>query len=251
MPMPIMLAHKLVRRLANVRRTGELDYLRPDGKSQVTIEYEGFRPVRVDKVLVAAQHQPTIPQATIFEDIVEHVIKPTIPPEMIDKNTKFLVNPTGSFSIGGPRADTGLTGRKIIVDTYGGMARHGGGCFSGKDPTKVDRSAAYMLRYITKNIVAAGLAERCELQVSYAIGEAQPLSIFAETFGTGKIPNERIIALITKYFDLTPQGIIVKLELRRPIYRQTAVYGHFGRTDLNVAWEDVDMADTLRKEAGV
>ena len=251
MPMPIMLAHKLVRRLANVRRTGELDYLRPDGKSQVTIEYEGFRPVRVDKVLVAAQHQPTIPQATIFEDIVEHVIKPTIPPEMIDKDTKFLVNPTGSFSIGGPRADTGLTGRKIIVDTYGGMARHGGGCFSGKDPTKVDRSAAYMLRYITKNIVAAGLAERCELQVSYAIGEAQPLSIFAETFGTGKIPNERIIALITKYFDLTPQGIINKLELRRPIYRQTAVYGHFGRTDLNVAWEDVDMADTLRKEAGV
>ena len=251
MPMPIMLAHKLVRRLATVRQSGELSYLRPDGKSQVTVEYEGFRPIRVDKVLVAAHHQPAIPQATIFEDIVEHVIKPTLPAELLDKDTKFLVNPTGSFSVGGPRADTGMTGRKIIVDTYGGMARHGGGCFSGKDPTKVDRSAAYMMRYIAKNIVAAELAERCEIQVAYAIGERQPLSIRADTFGTGRIPNRRIVELVTKYFDLTPQGIISKLELRRPIYRQTAVYGHFGRTDLNVAWEDVDMAETLRKEAGV
>ncbi|HUV05672.1 MAG TPA: methionine adenosyltransferase [Armatimonadota bacterium] len=251
MPMPIMLAHKLVRQLAIVRRTGQLDYLRPDGKSQVTVEYEGFRPIRVDKVLVAAQHQPTIPQSTIFQDVVERVIKPTIPPELLDKNTKFLVNPTGSFSIGGPRADTGLTGRKIVVDTYGGMSRHGGGCFSGKDPTKVDRSAAYMMRYIAKNIVAAGLAERCELQVAYAIGEKLPLSMLADTFGTGKIPDKRIVQLTTKYFDLSPQGIINKLELRRPIYRQTAVYGHFGRVDLNVAWEDTDMAETLRKEAGV
>jgi len=251
MPLPIMLAHKLVRQLAAVRRSEVLTYLRPDGKSQVTVEYDGFKPVRIDKVLIAAQHQPSIPQTTIFEDVVEHVIKPVLPQDMVDKNTKYLVNPTGSFSIGGPRADTGLTGRKIIVDTYGGMARHGGGCFSGKDPTKVDRSAAYMMRYIAKNIVAAGIAERCELQVSYAIGERQPLSILADTFGTGKVSDSRIVELITKYFDLTPQGIINKLELRQPIYRQTAVYGHFGRTDLNVAWEYVDMAETLRKEAGV
>lgn len=251
MPMPIMLAHKLVRRLATVRQNGEMDYLRPDGKSQVTVEYEGFRPIRIDKVLVAAQHQPSIPQSTVFEGVVEHVIKPALPAELLDKNTKFLVNPTGTFSVGGPRADTGLTGRKIIVDTYGGMARHGGGCFSGKDPTKVDRSAAYMLRYIAKNIVAAKLADRCEIQVAYAIGERQPLSILVEMFGTGKISNEQISKLITKYFDLTPQGIISKLELLRPIYRQTAVYGHFGRTDLNVPWEDVDIAETLRKEAGV
>ena len=251
MPMPIMLAHKLVRRLATVRQNGEMDYLRPDGKSQVTVEYEGFRPIRIDKVLVAAQHQPSIPQSTVFEGVVEHVIKPALPAELLDKNTKFLVNPTGTFSVGGPRADTGLTGRKIIVDTYGGMARHGGGCFSGKDPTKVDRSAAYMLRYIAKNIVAAKLADRCEIQVAYAIGERQPLSILVEMFGTGKISNEQISKLITKYFDLTPQGIISKLELLRPIYRETAVYGHFGRTDLNVPWEDVDIAETLRKEAGV
>ena len=249
MPMPIMLAHKLVRKLATVRQNNGLDYLRPDGKSQVTIEYDGYKPIRIDKVLVAAQHQASIPQTKVFEDVVEHVIKPTLPAELLDERTKYLVNPTGSFSIGGPRADTGLTGRNIIVDTYGGMARHGGGCFSGKDPTKVDRSAAYMLRYIAKNIVAAGLAERCELQVGYAIGEKQPLSILAETFGTGKIPNQRIVELVTKHFDLTPKGIIEKLKLRRPIYRQTAVYGHFGRTDLGVAWEDTDMAETLRKEA--
>ncbi|MCX6374648.1 MAG: methionine adenosyltransferase [Armatimonadetes bacterium] len=207
MPMPIMLAHKLAKRLAQVRRN-DLKYLRPDGKSQVTIEYEDWRPVRIDKVLIAAQHQPNIPQSQIFEDVVEHVVKPTLPPEMLDKNTKYLVNPTGCFSVGGPRADTGLTGRKIIVDTYGGMGRHGGGCFSGKDPTKVDRSAAYMMRYIAKNIVAAGLAERCELQVAYAIGQ-------------------------------------------RPIYRQIAAYGHFGRTELDVRWEDTDAVEALRAEAGV
>lgn len=251
MPMPIMLAHKLARRLAFIRKNGDLEYLRPDGKSQVTVEYDGYKPIRIDKVLVSAQHQPGIPQTTIFEDIVEHVIKPTLPPELVDKNTRYLVNPTGSFAIGGPKADTGLTGRKIIVDTYGGMARHGGGCFSGKDPTKVDRSAAYMMRYIAKNIIAAGLAERCELQIAYAIGERQPLSILAETFGTSKIPEHKIVELVTKYFDLTPQGIINELELRKPIYRQTASYGHFGRTDLNVSWEETDMAETLRKEAGV
>ncbi|MGB9587978.1 MAG: methionine adenosyltransferase, partial [Armatimonadota bacterium] len=251
MPMPIMLAHKLVRQLAIVRRNGVLPYLRPDGKSQVTVEYDGYRPVRVDKVLIAAQHQPAVPQTTIFEDIVEHVIKPIISEDLRDGKTKFLVNPTGSFSVGGPRADTGLTGRKIIVDTYGGMARHGGGCFSGKDPTKVDRSAAYMMRYVAKNIVAAGLADRCELQIAYAIGEKEPLSVLVETFGTGKIPNERIVELATRYFDLTPQGIIDKLQLLRPIYRQTAVYGHFGRTDLNVPWEDTDMVETLRSAAGI
>lgn len=251
MPMPIMLAHKLARKLAAVRKSNLLEYLRPDGKSQVTVEYEGNRPVRIDKVLVSAQHQPSTPQTTIFEDIVEHVIKPTLPPELIDRNTKYLVNPTGSFAIGGPKADTGLTGRKIIVDTYGGMARHGGGCFSGKDPTKVDRSAAYMMRYIAKNVVAAGLAERCELQIAYAIGERQPLSVLADTSGTSIIPERKIVELITKHFDLTPQGIINQLALRRPIYEQTAAYGHFGRTDLNVRWEDTDMAETLRKDAGV
>jgi len=251
MPLPIMLAHKLARQLAAVRRNGELNYLRPDGKSLVTVEYDGYKPIRVDKVVIAAQHQPAVPQTTIFEDVVERVVKPVLPEELLDKNTKYLVNPTGSFSIGGPRADTGLTGRKIIVDTYGGMARHGGGCFSGKDPTKVDRSASYMMRYIAKNVVAAGLADRCELQIAYAIGERHPLSINATTFGTGKVPDERIVELVTKYFDLTPAGIMYKLDLRRPIYRQVAVYGHFGRTDLNVPWEDTDMAETLRKEAGL
>jgi S-adenosylmethionine synthetase len=248
MPMPIMLAHRLARRLAFVRRNRILEYLRPDGKTQVTIEYEGHRPIRVDKVVVCAQHRPATSQAAIFEDIVEQVIKPTLPPELVDKDTEYLVNPTGSFSIGGPRADTGLTGRKIIVDTYGGMARHGGGCFSGKDPTKVDRSAAYMMRYIAKNIVAAGLAERCEIQIAYAIGERRPLSILADTSGTNKVPESRIVELIVKHFDLTPLGIISKLDLRRPIYRQTAAYGHFGRTDLNVKWEETDMAETLRSE---
>ncbi len=251
MPMPIMLSHKLAKQLAAVRKNGELSYLRPDGKSQVTVEYEDHRPIRIDKVLIAAQHQPGIPQSTIFEDIVEHVIKPILPRELVDRNIKYLVNPTGCFSIGGPRSDTGLTGRKIIVDTYGGMARHGGGCFSGKDPTKVDRSAAYMMRYIAKNIVAAGLADRCELQIAYAIGEREPLSVRAETFGSGKVSDRRIVELVTKYFDLTPQGIINVLELAHPIYRQTAAYGHFGRTDLSVRWEDTDMAETLQKEAGI
>jgi S-adenosylmethionine synthetase len=249
MPMPIMMAHKLARQLASVRKNDVLDYLRPDGKSQVTIEYDGYTPVRIDKVLIAAQHQPGIPAGTIYQDIVEEVIKPILPVEMIDERTTYLVNPTGSFSVGGPRADTGLTGRKIIVDTYGGMAHHGGGCFSGKDPTKVDRSAAYMMRYVAKNIVAAGLADRCELQVAYAIGEREPLSMEAQTFGTGRVTDSRIVELVRKYFDLSPAGIINQLELDAPIYRQTAAYGHFGRTDLNVRWEDTDMAETLRKEA--
>jgi len=251
MPMPIMLAHKLVRQLAAVRKNGELLYLRPDGKSQVTVRYEGYRPVKIEKVVVSAQHQPNIPQKTITQDIIERVIDPVIPEELRDRDMQIFVNPTGSFSIGGPQADTGLTGRKIIVDTYGGMARHGGGCFSGKDPTKVDRSAAYMMRYIAKNIVAAGLAERCEVQVAYAIGQSDPMSVAVDTFGTSKVPDGKLIELITKYFDLTPLGIIDKLKLRRPIYQQTACYGHFGRTDLDVSWEDVDMAETLRRESGL
>ncbi len=251
MPMPIMLAHKLCRQLAAVRKNGEVPYLRPDGKSQVTIEYDGYTPVRITKVVVSSQHDPTIPNETIHQDIIKHVIEPVLPKEMMDSSTKYFINPTGKFAIGGPQADTGLTGRKIIVDTYGGMGRHGGGCFSGKDPTKVDRSAAYMMRYIAKNIVAAGLAERCELQVAYAIGEKEPMNIAVDTFETGVIPEEKLVELVRKYFDLTPLGIINKLELRKPIYRQTAAYGHFGRTDLSVAWEDTDMAETLRKEAGI
>ena len=251
MPMPIMLAHKLVRQLAAVRKNGDLAYLRPDGKSQVTVEYEGYKPRRIDKVVVSAQHQPNIPQRTIREDVLERVIAPVLPKAMLDDNTRYFVNPTGSFAVGGPQADTGLTGRKIIVDTYGGMARHGGGCFSGKDPTKVDRSAAYMMRYIAKNVVAAGIADRCEVQVAYAIGERNPMGVAIDTFGTAKLPDDRIVELVVKYFDLTPGGIIKKLQLQQPIYRQTAAYGHFGRTDLDVSWEDVDMADTLRKEAGL
>ena len=251
MPMPIMLAHKLARQLAAVRKNGDLQYLRPDGKSQVTVQYENGLPVRVDKVVISAQHQPNIPQKTIREDVIERVIKPVLSAELLDEKTQYLVNPTGSFAVGGPQADTGLTGRKIIVDTYGGMARHGGGCFSGKDPTKVDRSASYMMRYIAKNIVAAGLADRCELQVAYAIGQKDPMGIAVDTFGTERIPDDRIIELVRRYFDLTPAGIIKKLDLRRPIYKQTAAYGHFGRTDLDVTWEDVDMAQTLRKEAGL
>ena len=251
MPLPIMLAHKLAKQLAAVRKNGDITYLRPDGKSQVTVEYDGYKPVRIDKVVVSAQHQPTIPQSTIKTDIMEQVIKPVLPKNLIDAKTKYFVNPTGSFAVGGPQADTGLTGRKIIVDTYGGMGRHGGGCFSGKDPTKVDRSAAYMMRYIAKNIVAAGLAKRCELQIAYAIGEKNPMGVAVDTFDTGAVPDEKIIKLVEKYFDLTPHGIIAKLQLQQPIYRQTASYGHFGRTDLDVAWEDTDMAATLKKEAGV
>jgi S-adenosylmethionine synthetase len=249
MPMPIMQAHKLARQLSYVRKNGLLPYLRPDGKTQVTVKYENDRPVRIDKVLVSTQHAPNVPQKTIFEDLMEKVILPILPRELVDEGTQYYVNPTGSFAVGGPMGDTGLTGRKIIVDTYGGWARHGGGAFSGKDPTKVDRSAAYMMRYVAKNIVSAGLAQRCELQVAYAIGLREPLSVFVDTFGTGTVPDTRLEELVRKYFDLTPAGIINHLKLRRPIYRQTAAYGHFGRTDLDVSWEGTDMAETLRKNA--
>ena len=251
MPMPIMMAHKLARRLAAVRKDGTLEYLRPDGKTQVTVQYEGGKPVRIDKVVVSTQHQQNIPQPTIREDMIEHVVKPIIPADLMDAKTEIYVNPTGAFSVGGPQADTGLTGRKIIVDTYGGMAKHGGGCFSGKDPTKVDRSASYMMRYVAKNVVAAGLAKRCEIQVAYAIGKAEPMGIMIDTWRTNAIDEDKIGDLILKYFDLTPRGIIDKLNLRRPIFKQTASYGHFGRTDLNVSWEETDMADLLRKEAGL
>ena len=249
MPMPIMLAHRLARQLATVRRSNLIPYLRPDGKSQVTVRYEDGRPVSIDKVLISAHHQPNIPAKTIFEDIMEKVIQPILPAEMLDESTQFFVNPTGAFSIGGPQADAGLTGRKIIVDTYGGWARHGGGAFSGKDPSKVDRSAAYMMRYVAKNIVAAGLARRCELQVAYAIGLREPFSVLVDTDGTGNVSEERIEELIVRYFDLTPAGMISRLDLRRPIYQQTAAYGHFGRTDLDLPWEQTNMADTLRQEA--
>jgi S-adenosylmethionine synthetase len=249
MPMPIMQAHKLARQLSHVRKTGLLPYLRPDGKTQVTVKYEDDRPVRIDKVLVSTQHAPNVPQKTIFEDLMEKVILPILPRELVDNATQFFVNPTGSFAVGGPMGDTGLTGRKIIVDTYGGWARHGGGAFSGKDPTKVDRSAAYMMRYVAKNIVAAGLAERCELQVAYAIGMREPLSVLVDSYGTGTVPDSRLEELVRKYFDLTPAGIINHLKLRQPIYRQTAAYGHFGRTDLDVSWEGTDMAETLRNSA--
>jgi len=247
MPMPIELAHKLTRQLADVRKDGTLKYLRPDGKSQVTVEYEDGKPLRVDTIVISTQHSADVTLETIRKDIIEKVIKPIIPEALIDENTKIYVNPTGRFVIGGPQGDAGLTGRKIIVDTYGGMGRHGGGAFSGKDPTKVDRSAAYAARYVAKNIVAAGLAERCEVQLAYAIGVAEPVSIFVDTFQTGKISDEMIIQLIEKNFDLRPAAIIKKLDLRRPIYCQTAAYGHFGRTDLDLPWEKIDMAEELSK----
>ncbi len=250
MPMPIYLAHKLTRRLAEVRKEGKLPWLRPDGKAQVTVEYSYGKPKRIDTVLVSTQHSPEISHADITEGIMEHVILPTMPAEMVDKDLKVFVNPTGRFVIGGPMGDAGVTGRKIIVDTYGGMGRHGGGAFSGKDPTKVDRSAAYAARWAAKNVVAAGLAERCEIQVAYAIGVAHPLSVNIETFGTGKIPDDKIAELILEYFDLRPGAIIRDLDLRRPIYRKTAAYGHFGRDDVQFPWENTDKAKALRKAAG-
>ncbi len=249
MPMPIYLAHNLSRRLAQARRDGTLPWLRPDGKSQVTVEYAYGRPRRVDTVLVSTQHAPEVSHAEIAEAVTEHIIMPTIPGAMMDSHTKIYINPTGRFVIGGPMGDAGVTGRKIIVDTYGGMGRHGGGAFSGKDPTKVDRSAAYAARWVAKNVVAAGLAERCELQIAYAIGIAHPLSVNVETFGTGKIADDEIVKLITANFDLRPGAIIRDLNLRRPIYRRTATYGHFGRTDIDAPWEDTSKAAILREGA--
>ena len=249
MPMPISLAHKLVKRLTDVRKDGTLNYLRPDGKSQVTVEYEEDKPVRIDTVVISTQHSPDVSHDTIEKGIIEEVIKPVIPAGLLDSKTRFLINPTGRFVVGGPQGDSGLTGRKIIVDTYGGYARHGGGAFSGKDPTKVDRSAAYAARYVAKNIVAAGLAKKCEVQLAYAIGVAKPVSILVDTFGTGTLPEEKIIKLIQKHFDLRPAGIIQSLNLRRPIYRQTAAYGHLGRTDIDLSWEKTDKAEILKKEA--
>ncbi|MBZ0300002.1 MAG: methionine adenosyltransferase [Anaerolineae bacterium] len=251
MPLTISLAHKLTRQLAAARKSGELPWLRPDAKSQVTVEYAHGKPKRIDTVVVSTQHAPEISQGQIREDVIEDIIMPVIPEKLLDDSTRFFVNPTGRFVTGGPLGDAGLTGRKIIVDTYGGVARHGGGAFSGKDPTKVDRSAAYMARYIAKNIVAAGLASRFELQLSYAIGVAQPTSLAVETFGTNRIPEERIEELIRKHFDMRPAAIIRDLDLRRPIYKQVAAYGHFGRDDVDVPWERIDKADMLRSEAGL
>jgi S-adenosylmethionine synthetase len=250
MPLPISLSHRLARRLAEVRKNGQLDYLRPDGKTQVTVEYnENNEPVRVDTIVISTQHAEEVTLEQIQADLKEHVITPVIPAEYIDAATKFFINPTGRFVIGGPQGDAGLTGRKIIVDTYGGYARHGGGAFSGKDPTKVDRSAAYAARYVAKNLVAAGLADKAEVQLAYAIGVAHPVSIAVDTFGTGKLPEVQLVELVAENFDLRPAGIINMLDLRRPIYRQTAAYGHFGRTDVELPWEQTDKAAVLEEQA--
>ncbi len=251
MPMPAYLANKLSLRLTEVRKNGTLAYLRPDGKTQVTVEYENGKPVRIDAIVISSQHAPEISHEQITEDIIENVVKPVVPAAMLDDNTKYYINPTGRFVIGGPQGDAGLTGRKIIVDTYGGMARHGGGAFSGKDPSKVDRSAAYAARYVAKNIVAAGLADKCEIQLAYAIGVAQPVSVLVETFGTAKIAEEKIAELVRKNFALSPTGIIKELNLLRPIYKQTAAYGHFGRTDVDLPWEHTDKAAALREQVGL
>jgi len=251
MPLPIMLAHKLARRLSEVRKSGLVPFLRPDGKSQVTVEYEGVKPIRVDCVVISTQHSDEVSTPNLREEIQKHVIDHVVPKSLMDKNTKFHINPTGRFVVGGPMGDAGLTGRKIIVDTYGGYSRHGGGAFSGKDPTKVDRSACYMARYVAKNVVAAGLAQHVEIQLAYAIGVAEPVSVMADTFGTGIIPDSQIKDLIRANFKLTPRGIIEALNLRRPIYRQTAAYGHFGRNEAGFSWEATDRADALRRDAGI
>ena len=247
MPLPISLAHKLAKRLTEVRKNGMMDYLRPDGKSQVTVEYDNGKPVRVDAVVISSQHSPSVSQEQLHADVMEHVIKAIIPAKLLDENTKYYINPTGRFVVGGPQGDTGLTGRKIIVDTYGGTGRHGGGAFSGKDCTKVDRSAAYAARYVAKDIVAAGLADKCEIQLSYAIGVAKPTSINVNTFRTGKLSDTKLVEIIRENFDLRPAGIIRMLDLRRPIYKQTAAYGHFGRTDVDLPWEKLDKVENLKK----
>ena len=248
MPMPIALAHKLSRRLAQVRKDGTLPYLRPDGKTQVTVEYDDDKVRRIDTIVVSTQHDPDVTLEQIREDLKKHVIIPVVDDKLLDDKTKYFINPTGRFVIGGPHGDSGLTGRKIIVDTYGGYARHGGGAFSGKDPTKVDRSAAYAARYVAKNLVAAGLADKCEIQLAYAIGVARPVSILVDSFGTGRLDDEKLAEIVAKHFDLRPASIIRTLDLRRPIYRQVAAYGHFGRTDIDLPWEKTDKAEELRKE---